>query len=333
MAEGGPAAAVADGGPQRSLGSAGAPRPQLEAAEVQGVERDLVALADLAQEVLAGDHRIREDQGPRGAALDAGLLLLRAQAHARRSLLDHEGGEVLAVDLGEGDVDVGEAGVAEPHLLAVEDPALAVRREDRPRLRVHRVARRGRLGERVGADPLSGREAGQVLLLLRLGAEVDDGQRADAGVAHEGDREAAVAGRLLRDEAAAHLVEAEAAVLLRDLDAQQPQLARLAQERPGGLVLQGEDLGDPRHHLLLHELGGRVADHALLLAQVLGGEDLLHSALLDEEAASPRGEDRCVRLGGHHQLFSLLSREGRGGEGRDEGPCRTRSTASRASAQ
>src|SRR5438270_719014 len=79
-------------------------------------------------------------QWPRGAALDARLVLLRAQAHAGRALVDDEGAEVLAVDFRERDVDVGESSVAEPHLLAVQDPLFAVGRKDRARLGVHGVA-------------------------------------------------------------------------------------------------------------------------------------------------------------------------------------------------
>ena len=255
---------LADG----QLGAAGHARAQLEAPDVEDVERDLVALADLAQQVLFRDDRVLQDERPGGGALDARLLLLGAQAHAGRALVDDERGEVLAVHLRERDVDVGEAGVREPHLLAVQDPARAVGREDRPGLRVHGVRGGARLRERVGADPLAGHELGQVLLLLLGRAEVDDGQRADAGVAHVGDGEAAVARRRLRGDAAGDLVEAHAAVLLGDLDAQQAQLARLREQLARGLVLEGQDLRDARDHLVLHERGRRLADHALLFAEI-----------------------------------------------------------------
>ena len=275
------------------------PAPSLKRPTFRMLKAILWPLPISPEEVLLGDLGVGEDQGPGGAALDAGLLLLGAQGDPGRALLDDEGREVLAVHLGEGDVDVGEAGVREPHLLAVQDPVLAVGREHRLGLGVHGVAGRAGLGERVRADPLAGGELGQVLLLLGLGAEVDDGQGADAGVPHEGHGEGAVAGRLLGDQAARDLVEAEAAVLLGHLDAQQAQLARLAQELAGGLVLEGEDLGKARHHLLLHELFRGLADHPLLFGEVLGGEDLVEATVLDEEAAALGGDDGNLGFGGH----------------------------------
>ena len=42
------------------------------------------------------------------------------------------------------------------------------------------------LRKRIGADPFAAGQLGQILLLLLLGAEIDDGQRADAGMRAEG---------------------------------------------------------------------------------------------------------------------------------------------------
>ena len=256
------------------------------------------------EQVLPRDHGVGEDERPRAAALDAGLLLLGAQAHPGHPLLDDEGGEVLAVHLGEGDVDVGEAGVAEPHLLAVQDPALAVGGEHGPGLGVHGVAGRGGLGERVGADPLARGELRQVLLLLRLGAEEDDGEGADPDLDREGGGEAAVAPGLLRDEAARDLVEAQAAVLLRDLDPEEAQLPGLAQELAAQLVVELQELRQPRDELLDHEVVGGLADHDLLFGEVLGGEDLVRGPVLDQEAAALRGDDGVSGVCGHDRLPS-----------------------------
>ena len=161
--EGGAAAGVLHRLGDDQLGPAGDARPELEAADVEDVEGDLVPLADLAQQVLPGDGGIGQDERPGGRALDAQLLLLRAQADAGGPFLDDEGGEVLAVDLGEDDVEVGEARVGQPHLLAVEDPALTVGRQHRPRLGVQGVGGRGRLGQRIRGDPLPAGQLRQVL--------------------------------------------------------------------------------------------------------------------------------------------------------------------------
>src|SRR5206468_5592170 len=79
MAEGLAPLAVPDRRAQRALGPPDAARPELEAADVEDVEGDLVALADLAEEVLLRDDRVLEDEGAGRAALDPGLPLLRAQ--------------------------------------------------------------------------------------------------------------------------------------------------------------------------------------------------------------------------------------------------------------
>src|SRR3989442_15781409 len=63
------------------------------------------------------------------------------------------------------------------------------------RLGGKRVAPRLRLRERVGGQHLSGGELRKVLLLLRVGAVVDERQRADAGVRAPGDAERRALGR------------------------------------------------------------------------------------------------------------------------------------------
>ena len=70
-------------------------------------------------------------------------------------------GELLAVDLGEDDEDVGEAAVGDPHLLAVQHEA-AVGLPRRLGPRAERVGPGAGLAQRVGADDLAGDEPRQV---------------------------------------------------------------------------------------------------------------------------------------------------------------------------
>ena len=117
---------VADRICQRILRATDARRSQLEAADVQDVERDVVALADLAQQVSDRHLAVGEDQRAGGRAANAELVLLRAHGKARRVALDQEGGELFAVDLGEDREQIGKAAVGDPHLLAVQDVVLSV---------------------------------------------------------------------------------------------------------------------------------------------------------------------------------------------------------------
>ncbi len=90
--------------------AADAGRAQLEAADVQDVERDVVALAGLAQQIFHGHLAIGQNQRAGGGAADAELVLLGADGEAGRAALDEEGREFFAVDLGEDGEEVGETG-------------------------------------------------------------------------------------------------------------------------------------------------------------------------------------------------------------------------------
>ena len=131
---------------------------QLEPADVQDVEGDAVPLADLAEQVSGGDHRVLEDERARRAAPDPHLVLLGTRGEPGRVAVDDEGGELVAVDLGEDDEDVGEAGVGDPLLGAVQDPVLAVGREHGPGL--GRRARRSPTTPRRGRRPRPTRRSG-----------------------------------------------------------------------------------------------------------------------------------------------------------------------------
>ena len=52
-------------------------------------------------------------------------------AHHAHAAFDDEGGELLAVDLGEDGEEVGEAAIGDPRLLPVQDVVGAIRREPR----------------------------------------------------------------------------------------------------------------------------------------------------------------------------------------------------------
>jgi hypothetical protein len=93
-----------------------------------------------------------------------------------------------------------------------------------------------------------------------------------------------------------HEVLAEAAQVLGHRDAQQPQFARLVQQARHQPLFQGVDLIQLRPHVLLQELEGALRDHALLLVEFLGNEDVLRCALADQEFASLEG---LFRFGCH----------------------------------
>src|ERR1039458_4784117 len=133
-------------------------RTQLEAPDVQNVKRDMVPLANLAQQVLHRHLAIGQNQGAGGRAADAQLMLFGANRETRRLAFDQEGRKLLAIHLGEYREQIGEAAVGDPHLLAVEDVVLPVGRKHRPRAAVHGIAGGGGFRERIRADPLRSEE-------------------------------------------------------------------------------------------------------------------------------------------------------------------------------
>ena len=171
---------------------------------------------------------------------------------ARPVALDDEGGDAARVGVARHhDVEFGQGAVRAPQLLAVEGEGGPVFRalgggRESGGVRTHIV-----LGEREGADGSLG-EAGEVRLLLRLGAEhLERLPHADRLMSGEEGDDVAVHGThdphrvgVLR------LVEPEAAVLLRHLDAERAALG----ERPHDL---GRDLAVPvdavRIHLVAQE--------------------------------------------------------------------------------
>ena len=116
-------AGVLGGFANRRARAARAHRAELEAAEVEHVERDLVALADFAEHRVGRHLHVLQNHGRGRRAVQAHLVLFLAARHARPGALDDERGELLAVDLRKDDEDVGKAAVGDPHLLAGEDEA------------------------------------------------------------------------------------------------------------------------------------------------------------------------------------------------------------------
>ncbi len=160
---------------------------------------------------------------------------------------------------------VGHRAVRDPHLRPVQHPAVGglLRGRDHP-AGVRAVVG---LGQAETADPLAAGEPRQPLPALLFAAEgvdgvhderaLDRGERADAGVA---------ALELLHDESVGDIAQPRAAVFLRQVGAEHPQLADLGDQLRGKATVD-VGLADDRHDLVLDPLPHRVADHPLLFGQ------------------------------------------------------------------
>src|SRR5262245_17197694 len=102
------------------LHSANAHRTQFEATNIQHVESDLVTLADFTEQILDWRTNIGEHERRGARTLYAHLVFFRTRGQSRLPF-DDERAELVAIDFGEDDEDVGETTVGDPHLLAVEN--------------------------------------------------------------------------------------------------------------------------------------------------------------------------------------------------------------------
>ncbi len=260
-----------------------------------------MALSGLAQEVAGRNHDpVQDDRAGRGA-VEAHLLLLAANGQARRVALDEEGAEGLTVDLGVHGEEVCERGVGDELLAPIQAPR-AIRLTSGPGADPHRVRAGAGLRERIGADERAVGEPGKVALLLLIGAEEDGRQGADPGMRRVRHRERPGAGHGLVDDQGADPVQPGTAVRLRHVDPQVSVAAEPRQERPVcGVVLPVLSLyrltaGDD---LLLDEVADRIANRAVLLGELLRGEDASRGRRAGHEGPAPGGQRGCRGLGGH----------------------------------
>ena len=185
------------------------------------------------------------------------------------ALFEHEAADlaVMRVGLRPDDEHVGDRRIGDPHLGAAEDVAA-----------LHLLGARAHaagvgagigLGQAEAADPFAGRQLGQILLPLLLGAVSEDRVHHEARLDRH--RRAIAAVDPLdraRDEAVADVAEAGAAIFVRDRCAEQSELAHLAHDLAVEPLFE---IGrrDPRLQLLLRIAFRGVADEALLVGQLM----------------------------------------------------------------
>ena len=241
-------------------------------------------------EALAGDAaehlRVRravsvEDELGRVDALVAHLLDLAGHRDALRRLaepdllVDEEGRHVLVGALALTEVgtdehgdEVGRAPVGQPHLLAGDDPLLAVAHRLGPDRRD--VGAQPRLRHRERPAHLTGRHPGQVALLLLVGPVLEDEVGDDeVGVDDAAHRHPAPRD-LLDDERVRQQRLPEPAVLLGDHQPEDPHLLHALDDLRRVLVAVLE-LGRDRQDLLLDELPDERDELLLLLGEAVRG--------------------------------------------------------------
>jgi hypothetical protein len=125
-------------------------------------------------------------------------------------------------------------------------------------------------------------------LLLRLGAEQNQRQQRQVGLPAEGGAERRRARHPFADEQRGDLVEVEASVGLRHVDAEQPELAA-ALDQPSReipvVLFEPAELGQ---HLLFDELLGGVPDQPMLVGDAFRRQHLPAVGRLDQPGAATK---------------------------------------------
>ncbi len=107
--------------------------------------------------------------------------------------------KLLAVDLGEHDVDVGKAAVGRPHLFAVQEPR-SVSLPNGARPRAQRIRAGPGFAQTVRADDFRRHDARQIALLLLRRAEAQDRNDREAGLRAERRRKRGAGAHFLADD-------------------------------------------------------------------------------------------------------------------------------------
>jgi hypothetical protein len=127
-----------------------------------------------------------------------------------------------------------------------------------------------RLRQAEAADPLTGRELRNELLLLRGRTELEDRRHDERALyAHHRTVAGIDALNLPRDEAVAHAAEAGPAVRLGHGDGEHVELAELAVDRRRVGALAAKRVEHARRKLLLTVGARRVVHHAFIVGELL----------------------------------------------------------------
>ena len=252
-------------------------RGDTDTTAVQRLHGDLEALALLAQHTILGDDAVLEDQVAGGAAADTHLLLVLTLSEAGVGLFHHEGGNLLHGTAtliggltGDGDDDEGISHVAvgDEALGAVEDVVLAGLVQYSGGLLALSVGTGAGLGQAERTDLLAGQQVRQILLLLSLGAVLENGSAAQRGMSgNDNGSGAADLGQLLHAHGIGEDVAAGAAILLGEVNAHHAQLRHLLDGLHGETLFL-VDLGGQGLHFVLCKFAVHLANEQLFLSQM-----------------------------------------------------------------
>ena len=254
----------------RDLRGAACRRCQLEPPVVEHVEGDVVAAADLAQDVRGWHRHVREYDRRRRRSVQAELVFLFAVRDAAKRAFDEEGRELLAIGFREDDEQIREGPVGDPQLLAREPPRpVGLLHGARPR--GERVRSGSGFAEAVGADEFARQQARQIASSLFRRAESEQRQDGQPGLGAESHRKRTLCAKAFGHDDAGGLVEPDAAFRLGHVGTDESKRARPARSgggRPASPCARGPE--GRRLDLVGDELRGGLRDQPMIVAEAFG---------------------------------------------------------------
>ena len=121
---------------------------------------------------------------------------------------------------------------------------------------------------------------------MLFGAEINDGQRADAGVRAPGGGKAGIFRDVVGNDGGGDFVHFEAAIGFGNLAPAEPEFAGFFQQIAGDGEILVLDLLDVGQDLIDRELFRCLPDQLMLLGEVFGREDFVGLALFEQKAAA-----------------------------------------------
>ena len=167
-----------------------------------------MAASRFVQKILFGNRSVFEKYRHGRATADAHFLFFRAHRETGGAALHDEARKLFPINLCEDDIDIGEAAIRNPHLLAVQNPVLSIRRKHRAGARGERIRTGLRLGEAIAGEQLAGRDFREIFLLLLLRTEVHDRNRSDTRVASVRNRKGPISGKFFCEDRRGYFVQA-----------------------------------------------------------------------------------------------------------------------------
>ena len=249
-----------------------------------------MTFAGFAKQILSRDRAVGENQRAGRRAANPELVLLRADREPRRVALHQKRRKSARRSIFAKTMKRSAKPAFEIHIFSPFRMYCLPSGESRAWARMFIASEPDDgLGERIGGDPFPGRELRQVLFLLRWRPVPDHRQRANPRVRAEAHREAGRNRDAIRDQRRRDLVEREAAVLLRDIDRHQPQLARFQKQLARDREVFRLDFGHPRQDRLLREFRSGPRDLLLLFREVFRCEDVFRRGIREKETAADGG--------------------------------------------